>query len=221
MPPRLQRLVRHQDSERHGGRQSATRRPASALIIAGTGIGGEWQYANLSILFEIPKYDILDDDQNFGLPEYLRYTEWLPVENLETIARKGQTLTFLANPARGKSRRPRNGDRLLRQPAGALKVITYDVAIDWVMLGRLIPSNILKRISTVNSALFPRYAYPDQTSANGGLAQYRPGTLLGAPSKFTSRAQAAPGRDERPDQCGAVSAHVGHGAKLPVVRSAQ
>jgi hypothetical protein len=169
--------------------------PGEGAIIAGQGVMGEYQYAYISILFEIPKYDILTDAQNSGQPEYKRYTTWEAEEMCEVIARKGVTWTFpnpFANavqPAQnGVGKGTYNGDRLVRQAKSGLKVTTYDVARDFVFAGRIVPSNGLLSLSTVNSQPFPKVPY----AINGLIGQYRPGTCLCMPSKYNLRAQANP-----------------------------
>lgn len=185
--------------------------PNRGALIKGSGVAGEWRYAIISILFEIPKYPIMTDQQNaildssgnivIRLPEYLRYTEFLPEENYETLARKGQKWSFLSPETRqgGNIVKTYNGDRLLRQPKGALKIITYDVHQDYVMLGRLVPTNGLKRLSTLNALPFPLVAYRNQNEAADAAlgsgpeyAQYQPGTLLLMPSKYPPHAQCHP-----------------------------
>ena len=84
------------------------------------------------------------------------------------------------------------GEKMLRQAKGALKIITHDVHIDYVMLGRIIPSNGLKRISTLNSRAFPQDGYRDQSQAGNFLAQYGPGRMLLLPSKYPAHAQCHP-----------------------------
>ncbi len=165
------------------------------------GTTGQYFEALVSILFEIPKYPIMSDDENSlagtPRPEYRRYTLWEPTEAMETIARKGQTWTFMHPAARAVQVNVGSNvggtvgaDRLLRQAKGGLKVTTFDVAMPFVFLGRMIPSNGLNRLSTLNAAAFPYDADLDQ---NTGLkAQFRPGVLLMLPSKYTQHAQCHP-----------------------------
>ncbi len=173
--------------------------PGEGKIKSGDGSYGEWYEVVMAILFEIPKYAILSDNENslggdgvVRRPEYRRYTEWFPEEALETIARKGATWSYVDLNAHNTT--PTfAGDRLLRQPKASLRIVTYDVHIDYIMLGKIIPSNAQKRLSTLNARPFPIDAYPDQNNpVPGKLAQYEAGTLLLTPSKYPSHAQAHP-----------------------------
>lgn len=183
-----------------GNRNTAGQGAIAALGGDQTGTYGEWYEAVISILFEIPRYQILSDVENSirnedgtytARPEYRRWTEWFPDEAMETIARKGQTWTFTNTAARSVTR-TFGGDRLVRQPKGSLRVVTYDVHVDYAFLGKFIPSNGLKRLSTLNALPFPLDAYYDQNAAGAALAQFPAGTLLLQPSKYPPHAQCHP-----------------------------
>lgn len=173
----------------------------------GEGHIGAWQYVYISILFELPRYSMLDDagleEQAFRLgapagsrPEYLRYTEWKVDENVETLARKGET--YFLNPALAGIQSPGQstpqfvGDMMRRQAKTTFRIITYDVHQDFVMLGRIAPVNSIKRNATLNARPFPNVSYRDQNQAGNASVYFEPGTLLLMPSKFTSHAQCHP-----------------------------
>lgn len=122
-------------------------------------------------------------------PEYLRNHFWTPEVNLETQARKGETWYF-CQPNIGQTTFP--GDRLLRQPKGVIKITGYQIHEDYVLLGKLVPSNYEHRIGTVNSRPFPFVAYPDQNKATGTLVQRVPGTCLLMAPKITPSAMVHP-----------------------------
>lgn len=160
-----------------------------------SGVYGEWALTYLSIMFEIPRYPILEDSENtiagVRQPEYRRYCEWDFDINLETLARKGITWYFLDSNAKAVTR-TFPGDRMLRQPKGVLKITWYDVHWDWVYLGRIIPSNYFKRVGTVNALAFPQFPYRDQNVAGFFGVQFQPGTCLLMPPKIKSRTQNHP-----------------------------
>ena len=154
--------------------------------VAGPGYYGTWEHFDISILFEIPKYSIMTDTELAGRPEYLRNVEWDFDTNVETLARRSEMWSFLdadslSIPAEFK------GDRLLRQPKGVLKMKWLDVPIDYVKVGRTIPTNFLRRVGTVNAKSFPQEGFRDQNQAGSLIPQLGPGTLLLMPPRFISR----------------------------------
>jgi hypothetical protein len=170
--------------------------PGTGKIPVNQGTTGEYQFIWMSIQFEVPPYPILDDGPvSFGNgaqnPEYTRHTLWEFEENIETLSRRGVIWSF-TNPTARAVNKYFNGDRLFRTPKGVLKVTTYDVAMDYIYLGRLIPVNDLRRTSTLNSRAFPKVAYRDQNQgaavlANCPVAQFPAGTLLKLPTVFKQR----------------------------------
>lgn len=160
-----------------------------------SGYYGNYEWVYISILFEIPRYPLLPDFYLLRgslqlIEEYLRYTEWTFDPSLETLARKGETWTYCMSTVFAQQN-GFVGDRLLRQPKGVLKILWHDVHQDYVNIGRLIPSNFLKRLSTVNAKAFPQKGYRDQNIASG-VVQFRPGTALLLPPKITPHAQCHP-----------------------------
>lgn len=170
----------------------------------GDGHVANWEFFYLSILFEIPRYAILSEDEMQSVivsrgvevgvnrrPEYLRYTEWKFDENVETLARKG-TVWHACDPKAFAVTKTYAGDRFLRQPKGVLKVITYDMHQDYVLLGHIVATNSFRRNSTLNAMAFPQESYRDQNKASPSVVQFRPGTLLALPVKTTPRTQCYP-----------------------------
>jgi hypothetical protein len=145
-------------------------------------------------MFEIPKYPMMTDEELAGRLEYRRFCDWEFDTNVETLARKGAEWKFL-NFAAASSQANFIGDRLLRTAKGVLKITWMDVHVDYVMLGRLVPSNFYKRTSTVNAKAFPQSGFRDQNvaaSPGAGLVQFRPGTVLLMPAKIKNHAQCHP-----------------------------
>lgn len=153
---------------------------------AGSGYYGTWEHFDISILFEIPKYSIMTDAELAGRPEYLRNVEWDFDTNVETLARRGEMWSFLDAASRSVSAEFK-GDRLLRQPKGVLKMKWLDVPIDYVKVGRTIPTNFLRRVGTVNALPFPQEGFRDQNQAGTIIPQMGPGTLLLMTPRFLSR----------------------------------
>lgn len=162
------------------------------------GTYGNWQYAYLSIQFEVPKYPIMSDVelQSAGIgvgtrPEYLRNHLWEFDCDTENLARRGETWAYcLGANITGVKTVP--GDRLLRQPKGIIRITGYDIHEDYVKLGRMIPVNYFNRLGTVNSLAFPQHAYRDQNQAGDVPVQLRPGTCLLLKPRITSHTQMHP-----------------------------
>lgn len=177
--------------------------PRGGKVACGQGFYGNWENAEVSILFEIPKYPIVDEEEMpvkagsvvIGRqPEYIRNVEWSFDTNVETLARDGVTWTY-ALPAAYAQQQSFNGKALLRQAKGVLKAKWYDVHQDFTVLGRLIPVNFFKRNSTVNARAFPQAAYRDQNVALAAAApfvRFKPGALLLMPMKSQPHAQCHP-----------------------------
>lgn len=171
-------------------------------VRAGDGTYGNWEFAYLSIQFEIPKYPIMDDGElRAAFPsisptahsrkEYLRNCLWTFESNVETLARKGEMWT-MCNADAYAQQPTFPSDRFLRQAKGVLKVTWYDVHEDYVKSGRLVPSNFFNRLGTVNSRPFPKYAQRNWLEAGDVKVQFRPGTCLLLPPKITPHSQCHP-----------------------------
>ena len=157
------------------------------------GTSGNWEYTYLSILFEIPKYPMIDDSTLAGRPEYVRYSLFDYDTDTEVIARKGQE--WWAPSAQASAVSPVFvGDRTVREAKGILKITTFDVHEDYIKLGRLVPQSHRKRTSTVNARAFPREAYLDQNYAPAfqEYVRFGPGELLLLPTKITPHTQCHP-----------------------------
>jgi hypothetical protein len=166
--------------------------PVDRRVAAGlNGTYGDYDFAYLSLLFEVPKYPMMSDQELGGRPEYRRFCKWKFKSNVETIARRGERWSF-CNPLAAAQQRDFAGDRLLRQAKGTLEFTWYDVHVDYVMLGRTIPSNFYKRVNTLNALPFPQSYYRDQNQQADIPVQFGPGTLLLMPEDITAHAQNHP-----------------------------
>ena len=165
--------------------------PIRSIKARSSGTYGDYDIALVHLQFEVPRYPIMDDAELAGRSECARYCEFTLDTNIETLARKGAYWKFLSAIANGQQA-SFNGDRLLKQPKGVLKWSWRNVHEDFVLLGKLIPTNYLKRIATVNSLPFPPYARRDQNAGGSTLVALPPGTLLMLPPKITHCSQMHP-----------------------------
>lgn len=161
------------------------------------------EYIYATLLFEVPRYPMLtDEEMSYTLhgveqrkPEYVRFLEWDYDTSVETLARKAQIWKYCFPAANAAQPAGFAGDRLLRQAKGVLKWKWHNVAEDFVRLGKIVPTNYANRNSSVNASAFPAYAYRDQNKALASAnpyAQFGPGTLLLIPPKITPRPMCHP-----------------------------
>lgn len=163
----------------------------SGAVRSGDGTYGNWQFAYLSIQFEVPLYPILSDDEiqsemnlatDLNIPttsysEYRRFHLWEFEPNIETLARKGEYWAFCRGSAiTGQTNF--GGDRHLRQAKGTLKITGHQIHEDYLKLGRVIPVNYFKCMGMVNSRPFPVVAQRDQNLSIGNFVRFKPGTCL-------------------------------------------
>lgn len=159
-------------------------------VQSGQGWYASWNRAKVSILFEAPPYPILDDNQTFA--EYQRYTLKSFDGSTENIARRGERWKFLHADATAITN-DFAGDQLVRQPKGMLHWEWFNVPEDWVLLGKLKPTNLDNAVGKVNQYSFPAFADFDRNPiAANNLVKYQPGTLLMLPYRMTPRSQIHP-----------------------------
>lgn len=165
----------------------------SGAVNTAAGVYGNWQYAYLSIQFEVPKYPMLTDNEirteasqiaDYSIPttyypEYRRFHLWEFEPNVETLARKGEQWAFCKG-SNVTGQAMSTGDKYLRQAKGTLKITGHQIHEDYIKLGRIIPVNYFKRMGTVNSRPFPLLAQRNQNVAFTGneYVRFKPGTCL-------------------------------------------
>lgn len=159
------------------------------------GIYGYWDQCFITILFEAPKYPILEDNQIQA--EYQRYTLKKYDTNIESLARKGERWQWASGVVNAVLPSGFPGDLLLKQAKGILSWTWMDVPEQFLMLGRLIPTNLLRATGKVNLYAFPKFAHVNQnapTNADGtsNYVQFPAGTLLMLPIKTEPRSQVNP-----------------------------
>lgn len=167
---------------------------------AGEGHVGGWEYIIATVAFEMPRYPILNDEEltvgGVRQSECRRYLEWSFDSNLETLARPGEVWNFCASGLLANfTQRTFPGERALRIPKGVLKWTWYNIAEDFVVLGKLCPASYMNRLGTLNASPFPPDPYRDQNKALGDTlpyAEFPAGTLLLLPPKVTHSPQCHP-----------------------------
>ena len=156
---------------------------------AQSGYYSKWEKALVTVLFEALPYRVMEDSE---LPsptaEYLRYATWSYEPNIETLARRGQSWWYVGDEAQAAGGQTYPGDLLLKQPKGHLQIVWYNVPEPWIYLGKLMPTNFVTSVGTVNSDWFPEYGYKDQNvnplAEPQVQVKFAPGTLLMLPPKI-------------------------------------
>jgi hypothetical protein len=153
----------------------------------GQGFYGDWDTADVSLLFEAPNYPILEDSEIDA--EHQRYVLKTYDSSVEGLARRGENWKFISLAAGTTSFA---GDLLLKQPKGILHWRWYNVPENFYLLGKLIPTNFAACVARVNSHYFPEYGWSIDQTDNLTSVQFRPGTLLLLPQKSTPTSQIHP-----------------------------
>lgn len=171
---------------------------------------GNWNQALMTIQFELPTYPILSDSDllaeaialgagnNPQNIEYLRYVTRNDEALVEIQNRPDTVWSYAAAQARSVSGQPQSAGNIgtiLRTPKASLKWTWHDVHEDWLLLGKLMPTNSLSCVGTINLNPFPPLAFGDQNFPAGAgqpLVQCPSGTLLLQPVKRRPRVQMHP-----------------------------
>jgi hypothetical protein len=149
------------------------------------GYAGQWQKARLSIQFEVTKYPVVSDVIGLTGEAYRAFTEWSFSPNIEQLARKGTNWTWLGiDPGAANSF---TGDTYLRVPKGILQARWIGVPENWVMDGRVFPTNLMKAVGKLNDRPFPSVGWPSTRDATINV-QFPAGTLLMLPPAMTASA---------------------------------
>jgi hypothetical protein len=152
----------------------------------GLGITGEWADAVLTIMFEAPPYQMLEDiDTDI---EYQRWTTHNFSPNLETLARKGEEWRFPNAVAQARAT-SFAGDLLEKVPKGVLTWNWYDVPEDWIMSSRIFPTNLAGLVGKVNSTAWPSSLLLPPNIFTGRVTNFPAGTLLFMPPRLTPKTQ--------------------------------
>lgn len=186
------RATRILNIQGRGGKQNNT----WTRVQSGQGWYASWDTAKISVLFESPFYPILEDTDTRA--EYERYTLKVYETNVEQLARRGERWKFAsATAAAVTATFP--GDLLLKNPKGMLVWTWYGVPEDWIMLGRLVPTNLERAVGKVNQYPFPYYGNANQNTVGNSFpalapnsVQFAPGTLLMMPVKISPATQVHP-----------------------------
>ena len=165
--------------------------PRNGDVVAPDSHVGNWKKACVTIMFELPTFPIMGDNDLNGQPEYRRYVTTNYRTNVEQLARKGVQWSFAQLPfgATVPTRFP--GDTYLRVPKGILELTWHGVPEAWLFLGKLIPTNLIACVGSVNVQPFPQVAFDDQNKP-GTPVQFPAGTLLMLPAEVEPTVQLHP-----------------------------
>jgi hypothetical protein len=190
------------------GRGPLDKQPAT-LIFNGT--WGRWKTYRFRVLCEQPLYPMCTDADVQTLGEYGRFVIRNSRVNLDVISRKGNEFKFI-NPRvadqgsylpYANSRMQSPTDLIERIPKTLIEWKWHCVPEDYLMYNKLLPTNLIRAVGTVNMFPFPYYTpvplgvnyaalrHP-QTGLVRGVTQFGPGTLLFLPPEITPAVQWTP-----------------------------